>query len=75
MRPNAATLIRHGLALDIDERTVVANALLESSSDTDEVDDTWRVEVSKRLEEMRSGTTQSIDAAQHFARLRASLTA
>ncbi len=71
MTPNAATLIRDGLALDVDERAVVANALLESIEDASDVDDAWRVEVSKRLQEMRSGAVEMIDADELFAELRA----
>ena len=76
MTPNAATLIRDGLALDVDERSVVANALLESIDDTDdasEVDDAWRVVVSRRLAEMRSGADEMIDADELFAEMRASV--
>ena len=76
MTPNAATLIRDGLALDVDERAVVANALLESIDDTDdasEVDDAWRVVVSRRLAEMRSGAVEMIDADELFAEMRASV--
>jgi len=76
MTPNAATLIRDGLALDVDERSVVANALLESIDDTDdasEVDDAWRVVVSRRLAEMRSGAVEMIDADELFAEMRASV--
>lgn len=76
MTPNAATLIRDGLALDVDERSVVANALLESIDDTDdasEVDDAWRVVVSRRLAEMRYGAVEMIDADELFAEMRASV--
>ena len=76
MTPNAATLIRDGLALDVDERSVVANALLESIDDTDdasEVDDACRVVVSRRLAEMRSGAVEMIDADELFAEMRASV--
>ena len=76
MTPNAATLIRDGLALDVDERSVVANALLESIDDTDdasEADDAWRVVVSRRLAEMRSGAVEMIDADELFAEMRASV--
>lgn len=76
MTPNAATLIRDGLALDVDERSVVANALLESIDDTDdasEVDDAWRVVVSRRLAEMRSGAVEMIDTDELFAEMRASV--
>lgn len=71
MTPDAAALIRDGLALDVDERAVVANALLESIEDTSDVDDAWRVEVSKRLQEMRSGAVEMIDADELFVELRA----
>ena len=76
MTPNAATLIRDGLALDVDERSVVANALLESIDDTDdasEVDDAWRVVVSRRFAVMRSGAVEMIDADELFAEMRASV--
>ena len=48
MTPDTATLIRDGLALDADQRAVVANALLESfhgTGDTDEVDAPGRADV------------------------------
>lgn len=76
MEPDTATLIREALALDVDQRALVANTLLASihdSGNADGVDDTWRIEVAKRLDEMRSGTVELIDADEHFARLRASL--
>lgn len=78
MTPDAATLIRDALSLDADQRAVVANALLDSlygsHDDASEIDDAWRVRVSARLSEMRSGEVELIDADEHFARLRASVT-
>lgn len=77
MAPDTEALIRDGLALDVDQRAVVANALLDSiryADDASEVDDAWRVEVSSRLDEMRSGAVELIDADELFAELRASLT-
>ena len=47
MTPDTATLIRDGLALDADQRAVVANALLESlhdAGDAGEADAAWRAE-------------------------------
>lgn len=78
MTPNPATVIRDALALDADQRAVVANALLESlhdSGDTGEVDAAWRAEVTRRLAEVRAGAVELVDADEHYARLRASLTA
>ena len=77
MTPDTATLIRDGLALDADQRAVVAHALLESlhdAGDTGEVDATWRVEATRRLAEVRAGAVELVDADEHYARLRASIT-
>lgn len=78
MGPDTATVIRDALALDVDQRAVVANALLNSIHEADdepsEIDDAWRVEVGRRLDEMRSGAVEMIDADGHFAQLRISLT-
>lgn len=77
MAPDTATLIRDALALDADQRAVVANALLESfhdAGDADEVDAAWRAEATRRLTEVRTGSVESVDADEHYARLRASLT-
>ena len=78
MAPDTATLIRDALALDADHRAVVANALLESlhdAGDTDEVEAAWRAEATRRLAEVRAGAVELVDADEHYARLRASLTA
>ncbi len=78
MAPDPATSIRDALALDADQRAVVANALLESlhdADDTGEVDAAWRAEGTRRLAEVRTGAVELVDADEHYARLRASLTA
>lgn len=78
MTPDTATLIRDGLALDADQRAVVANALLESlhdAGDTGEIDAAWRAEATRRLTEVRAGAVELVDADEHYERLRASLTA
>ncbi len=77
MTPETASLIRDGLALDADQRAVVANALLESlhdTGDTSDVDPAWRAEATRRLAEVRAGAVEPVDADEHYARLRASLT-
>lgn len=78
MARDTATLIRDALALDADERAVVANAVIESlhdAGDTSEVDAAWRAEASRRLADVRAGAVELVDADEHYARLRASLTA
>jgi putative addiction module component (TIGR02574 family) len=78
MAPDTATLIKDALALDADQRAVVAHALLESlhdASDTGKVDAAWRAEATRRLAEVRAGTVEPVDADEHYARLRAALTA
>lgn len=42
---------------------------------TSEVDATWRAEATRRLAEVREGAVELVDADEHYARLRASLTA
>ena len=78
MTPNAETVIRDALALDADQRAVVANALLESlhgPDDTGDVDAAWRAEATRRLAEVRASTVEMVDADDHYDRLRASITA
>ena len=78
MAPDPATVIRDALALDADQRAVVANALLESlhdADDTGEVGAAWRAEATRRLAEVRAGAVELVDADEHYDRLRASLTA
>ena len=78
MTPDTATLIRDGLALDADQRAVVVGALLDSLHDADntaDVDAAWRAEATRRLADIRAGVVELVDADEHYARLRASLTA
>ncbi|MDR1186087.1 MAG: addiction module protein [Bifidobacteriaceae bacterium] len=74
MTPDTATLIRDGLALDADRRAVVVGVLLESLHDASDVDAAWRAEATRRLAEVRAGAVELVDADEHYARLRASLT-
>jgi putative addiction module component (TIGR02574 family) len=78
MATNTESLIRDALALDPDQRAVVANALLESLHDVGahgDVSRAWRAEAARRLAELRNGSVQAVDADEHFDRLRNSLTA
>ncbi|WP_256837796.1 addiction module protein [Ornithinimicrobium faecis] len=40
-----------------------------------EVEAAWRAEATRRLAEVRSGAVELVDADEHYARLRAALTA
>ncbi|MGC5628873.1 addiction module protein [Georgenia sp. Z1344] len=81
MARDTAGLIRDALALDVDQRAVVARALIESLEDASgvgESEEEWRDEAVRRLAEVRAGTVEAVEALhadEHHARLRASLTA
>lgn len=75
MTTDTATLIRDGLALGLDERAVVVNALLESlhANSEGDAENAWRTEVSRRFSEVRSGEAAVVNADEHYARLRKEL--
>nr|WP_108870965.1 addiction module protein [Tessaracoccus timonensis] len=75
MTTTAEALLRDALALDADQRAVVANALFESLDDEAATasDAAWRREASRRLAEIRRDAVELEDADEHYARLRASL--
>lgn len=78
MASDVAALIAAGLALDLDERAVLANSLLNSlHRDSDvgpgTVDAAWSEEISSRVDDILENRGQLIDADEHYARLRATL--
>ncbi|KAB1657948.1 addiction module protein [Pseudoclavibacter chungangensis] len=76
MATDTWALIRDALALDADQRALVADALLESLRDEgemSEVDAAWQAEATRRLADARGGTVELVDADEHYARLRAAL--
>ncbi|QGN33944.1 addiction module protein [Microlunatus sp. Gsoil 973] len=81
MAPEAAELIKAGLALDPDERAVVANRLLASlhddrgGEDQVAVDAAWRDEITRRLDEVLDGSVTPVDADEHYAQLRGRIAA
>lgn len=72
-------LVHEGPGVRRDGRGVpVTNSPSESlheAADTNEVDATWRAEATRRLTEVRAGAVELVDADEHYAGLRASLTA
>ena len=72
MTGDTTRLIRDALALDADQRALIANTLLESLHDADEaeeVDAAWRDETTRRLAQVRSGAVELVDADVHYAKL------
>ena len=64
MTEETAALLRDVLALDADQRAVVANALLKSlhgSEEASDLDDAWRAEVERRLDDVRSDAVELVD--------------
>ena len=60
------------LALDIDERTILANRLAESlhaESDSD-LSEAWTQEIRRRIDDVRSGRVKTVDGPEGLARVR-----
>ncbi len=78
MTPDVAQVIREGLTLDADQRAQVVQALLDSlqedAQDRNTVEE-WRSEILLRLGEIRTNAVEAVNADEHYARLRASLSA
>ena len=68
-------VIANAMKLPIRERDRLAQQLvssLDEESDAD-VEELWLVEAERRLEELRSGKTQGVPAAEAFAKARDAL--
>ncbi len=63
------------LALDVDERTILAHRLADSlHAETDrEISDAWAREIRRRLDDVRSGRVETIDGPEGLARIRRSV--
>ena len=76
MTDDTSSLIRDALALNADQRALIANTLFKSLNDADEaneVDAAWRGEATRRLEQVRSDAVELVDADAHYAKLLSSL--
>lgn len=60
------------LALDIDDRTILANRLAESlhSEPDQEVSEAWTREIRRRLDDVRTGRVKTIDGPEGLAKVR-----
>lgn len=59
------------LKLPNEERARIAEVLIESLDEENEIAPAWIAEAERRLEELRSGTVQGVPAEDVFARIRA----
>jgi putative addiction module component (TIGR02574 family) len=58
-------------ALSIDEKSLLVERLLESMHPTDsEIDELWKVEVERRIDEVKSGKVKTIPGDEVFAKIR-----
>ena len=61
MSPEIADLLKRALALSVDERTALANTLLDSLEGADEsVQEAWDKEVARRMEELKAGKAVTV---------------
>lgn len=61
------------LKLTAEERAQLADRLIASLFEDHEVEEAWAVEVERRIEEIESGRSELIPAAEAIARARAAL--
>ena len=61
MSPEISDLLKRALALPVDERAALANALLESLEGADEsVQEAWDKEVARRIEDLKAGEAVTV---------------
>ena len=59
------------LSLPVEERAMLADALLQSLNGPDpEIDHLWAEEIRRRVEDMKAGKVQLIPGEEVFARIR-----
>jgi putative addiction module component (TIGR02574 family) len=61
MSPEVSDLLKRALALPVDERTALANTLLDSLEETDEsVQAAWDEEVARRMQDLEAGKAVTV---------------
>jgi putative addiction module component (TIGR02574 family) len=74
MSPEVSDLLKRALALPADERTALANTLLDSLEDADEsVQAAWDEEVARRMQDLKAGKTVTVPWEQLHQELLAML--
>ena len=69
---NLSEISKAALALDVDERTILANRLAKSlhSEPDQEVSEAWIREIRRRLDDVRTGRVKTIDGPEGLAKVR-----
>ena len=71
MTATTADLISIADSLPIDLKLELIDKLLESVSPrTNEIDELWKTEIERRIDEVESGTVQTIPGDEVFAKVR-----
>lgn len=71
MASDTAELISMVESLPIDVRITLVDRILESLSPTEkEIDELWKAEVERRIEEVESGRVQTVPGEEVFAKIR-----
>jgi putative addiction module component (TIGR02574 family) len=61
MSPEVVDLLKRALALPVEERTALANTLLDSLDDSDEsVQVAWDEEVARRMQDLQAGKAVTV---------------
>jgi putative addiction module component (TIGR02574 family) len=65
MNPEVADLLKRALALSVDERSALANTLLESvEAEPEPVQEAWDKEVARRMEDLKAGKAVTVSWEQ-----------
>lgn len=73
MQTQFETLEAEALKLSISERAKLAEHLIASLDEDNEIEEAWAAETERRIAEIENGTVQLIPAAEAIARARAAL--
>lgn len=61
MSPDVSDLLKRALALPVDERAALANALLDSLETSNQsVEEAWDEEVARRMEDLKAGKAVTV---------------
>lgn len=61
------------LKLPLDERATLAQLLLASLDEDNEIDDAWDIETQKRIADIENGTVQVVEISDALAQVHTSL--
>jgi len=71
MASNTADILSIAESLPIDLKLELIDRLLESISPTqDEIDDLWKAEIERRIDDVESGKVKTIPGNEVFAKIR-----